>query len=270
MTTKLIFIGGGNMAEAIFAGLVTNPSYKIEVVQRNPEKLQRLQALYPNVKLSTTLEYTPTADDIVILAIKPQQAKETCLANKEQLANCTILSVMAGLATTSIINWLGNSRIIRTMPNTPSSIKQGITAIFSLPTVPTHHQDVVKDVFASLGLVHIAKDEIEIDKIIPVSSSAVAFMYYFMEGIINSAVNEFGFTQDEATKLVTQMTIGACGLLNANPEISIAEQRARVTSKRGSTEQGLISFANDNLHDITKVAMQKCYNRALEMAKEFN
>lgn len=270
MVTKLIFLGGGNMAEAIFAGLVNDAHYTIEVIQRNPDKVQRLQELYPNIKVTTTLEYSPSANDIVILAIKPQQAKEACLANKEKLQHCTLLSVMAGLATTSITNWLNNPRIIRTMPNTPSSIQQGITAIFSSPEVPSPHKTIVKEIFTSLGLVYIANDESEIDKIIPVSSSAVAFVYYFMEGIINSAVSEFGFSKEDATKLVTQMTIGTCGLLNANPDISIAEQRERVTSKRGSTEQGLITFANANLHEITKQAMQNCYNRALEMAKEFN
>ena len=85
MTTKLVFLGGGNMAEAIFAGLVNNSQFAIEVIQRNPENAARLQNDYPSIKVNPTLDYKLNQDDILLLAIKPQQAKEACLAIKNKI-----------------------------------------------------------------------------------------------------------------------------------------------------------------------------------------
>lgn len=270
MITKLIFLGGGNMAEAIFAGLVDNENFAIEVIQRNVEKADRLKNAYPTIRIMPTLDYTPNQDDIVFLAIKPQQAKEACLAIKQHLKNCTLISVMAGLPIESIANWIGNNKIIRTMPNTPSSIKKGITAIYSSDLVSEKNQKLAMSIFSKIGITYKAKNEAEIDKIAPVSSSAIAFIYYFMEGMIESAVKDFGFSRDEATEFVKQAVIGSSALLDISPEIGISEQRAKVTSKKGMTEQGLLTFERSGLHSITSEAMQNCYKRALEMAKEFN
>jgi pyrroline-5-carboxylate reductase len=115
-----------------------------------------------------------------------------------------------------------------------------------------------------------AQNEAEIDKIVPVSSSSIAFVYYFMEGLIESAVSEFGFERQQATALVKQVISGSSALLDANPEIAISEHRARVTSKKGATEQGVLTFEREQLHLMMKHAMQNCYARTLEMAKEFN
>lgn len=269
MTTKLVFLGGGNMAEAIFAGLISNHNFKIEVVQRNPEKIALLQQKYPTIKVSKTLEYPLTAQDILVLAIKPQQAKEACAAIKDKISDCLLVSVMAGLRCQTIASWLNNPRIIRTMPSTPSSVNKGITAIYSAPAVSNSEQNLVKEIFAGIGMVYSAKEENIIDKIVPISSSAVAFLYYFLEGIIDNAVNSFGFNHEEATALVKQLLSGSTALLEANPDIAISEQRQRVTSKKGATEQGVLTFENNSLHDIINQAMLNCYNRTLEMAKEF-
>ena len=270
MTTKLVFLGGGNMAEAIFAGLVTNPQFTIEVIQRNPEKAERLQSSYPSIKVSPTLDYELNQDDILLLAIKPQQAKEACLTIKDKIHKCLVVSVMAGMSIASITSWIDNSRIIRSMPNTPSSVAQGITAIFAPSTTSAEEQQLIRLIFNTIGMVYTAQTEDEIDKIVPLSSSAIAFVYYFMEGFINAAVNEFGFSQQQADTLIRQVVSGSSALLSANPDISISEQRSRVTSKKGATEQGVLTFEREKLHEITKQAMQNCYLRTLEMAKEFN
>ncbi len=270
MTTKLVFLGGGNMAEAIFAGLVNNSQFAIEVIQRNPEKAARLQNDYPSIKVNPTLDYKLNQDDILLLAIKPQQAKEACLAIKDKIHDCLVVSVMAGLSIASISSWIDNPRIIRTMPNTPSSVAQGITAIFAPSIISAQEQQLINLIFSIIGIVYTAQTEGEIDKIVPLSSSAIGFVYYFMEGFISAAVNEFGFNQQQADVLIRQVVSGSSALLSANPDISISEQRARVTSKKGATEQGVLTFEREKLHEITKQAMQNCYLRILEMAKEFN
>ncbi|MDD3267071.1 MAG: pyrroline-5-carboxylate reductase [Burkholderiales bacterium] len=267
---KIIFIGGGNMAEAIFAGLVSDESIQIYVIQRNLEKLARLKNTYPKIEFSTQLDYLPNNDDIVFLSIKPQNAKETCLNLHGKLQNCTLISVMAGVTIKNISEWANNTKIIRTMPNTPSSIAKGITAIYFTPEISVDVKKLVTSIFANIGLVHLADSEGIIDKIVPVSSSSIAFIYYFMEGMISSAVNSFGFSEKEATDLVKQVVAGSSALLTANLETPISEQRQRVTSKKGATEQGVLTFEKHELHEIINEAMHNCYARTLEMAKEFN
>lgn len=270
MTTRLIFLGGGNMAEAIFAGLVNNPDFTIEVIQRNPEKASRLSITYPNIKISSTLEHKLNPNDILVLAIKPQQAKEACATIQEKVSQCLIISVMAGIPISRLHLWLNNPRVIRTMPNTPSSIGKGITAIYSSEVITPSEDQLITQIFTTIGITYCAKNEAEIDKIVPISSSSIAFVYYFMEGLIKHAVNEFGFDNEQATALVKQVVSGSAALLDSNPTISIDEQRARVTSKKGATEQGVLTFEQEKLHEITLQAMQNCYKRTLEMAKEFS
>lgn len=269
MTTRLIFFGGGNMAEAIFAGLVSNSNYSITVIQRNPTKAETLKAKYQNITIKSTLDFTPGENDIVFLAIKPQQAKEALLPIKALLTQCTIISVMAGLAIETIQAWIGNEKIIRTMPNTPSSIGKGVTAIYSPNSIRQEHRDLCINIFNNIGSIYVAKDETEIDKIAPFSSSSIAFTYYFIEGFIKSAVEQFGFEKQDAQKFIAESMIGACELLVSDNEHSIEEQRARVTSKKGMTEQGVIAFEKHNLHAIINDATQKCYARAIEMSNEF-
>ncbi len=269
-TINLVFLGGGNMAEAIFAGLVNNPQFKIEVIQRNIEKAQLLQKKYPSIRVTAKLERQLTSEEILFLAIKPQQAKDACIAINQFTAQCLIVSVMAGVSIKSISNWLNNNKIIRTMPNTPSSVNKGITAWFANYSVLECHKLICEQIFSTIGITYQAKEEAEIDKIVPISSSSIAFVYYFMEGLIENAVQEFGFSREQATQLVKQVINGSSALLDANPEISISEQRARVTSKKGATEQGLITFEQQGLHEIIKLAMQNCYKRTIEMSHEFN
>ena len=269
MTTKLVFFGGGNMAEAIFSKIKDNKNFTIEVIQNNPERAQQLQTSYPNIKVSHALDYHLTPNDIFIIAVKPQYAKEALQPIKEYIQNCLLISVMAGIPCNTIINWVNNKRLIRTMPNTPASIGLGATAIYYPPIVTDKEQSVINSIFSAIGTIYQAPDETFVDKALPVTSSAVAFVYYFIEGLVNHAVAEFGFNEKDARELVNQTVLGSSGMIRQNSDIAISELRARVTSKKGTTEQGILTFEKHDLHSITAEAMDNCYNRALEMSKEF-
>ena len=269
MINKLIFFGGGNMAEAIFAGLATNQNYHIIVIQRNNEKADKLKLKYPKIVIKPTLDFSPDINDLVFLAIKPQQAKQALVPLKNLLNKCTLISVMAGLSSDTIANWLDNNKIIRTMPNTPSSIAKGVTAIYPSNSVTQESIALCNNIFTNIGTIYLAKEESEIDKIAPFSSSSIAFTYYFIEGFIKSAEEQFGFDKQEATKFITNSFIGACDLLLNDSSIGIEEQRSRVTSKKGMTEQGILTFEKYELHKIINEVAKNCYNRAIEMSTEF-
>lgn len=270
MTNKLVFFGGGNMAEAIFSKLRNNPSFNIEIIQNNHERAQELSHKYPEFRIQQTLDNTLDKDDILIIAVKPQHAKEAIAPIKEKIKNCIIISVMAGIPSKTIINWTDNQRVVRTMPNTPASLGLGATAIYCPELVTAQERTLIYSIFEAIGIIYPAQDESFVDKVLPVTSSTVAFIYYFIEGFINHAVERYGFTETDARNLVNQTVMGSSAMINKNPDIAIEELRARVTSKKGTTEQGILTFEANGLHDIIAKAMDNCYNRALEMAKEFN
>ena len=269
MTTRLVFLGGGNMAEAILSGLVSNPDFRIEVIQRNPLKAQALSACYPQIKVHAQLSEKLAAQDILILAIKPQHAKEACQAITPLIQECLIISVMAALSCPTLHTWCHNQRVVRTMPNTPASVGMGVTAIYMPVDCSLSEQTKIQQIFSGLGLIYLAQDESEIDKMAPVASSAIGFTYYFMEGLIKQSVEKFGFRAEDAKRLVTQAVAGTVALIQATPELSLPELRAQVTSKKGMTEQGILALEENNFHHSIAAAMERCYQRAAEMAKEF-
>jgi pyrroline-5-carboxylate reductase len=270
MPTRLIFLGGGNMAEAIFAGLINQPTLSIEVIQRNPLKAQRLKDLYPTLRVSAQLEHKLNPEDILFLAIKPQQAKEAIMPIKDKLSDCTLVSVMAGINCQTIVELTANSRIIRSMPNTPLSVGKGITALYASTEVDLTVKHHIDSYFRTLGMVFWAEQEKQIDQVVPISSSAIAFIYYFMEGLIDAAVNQFGFSHELASNLVKEAVGGSFALLAATPAVTISEQRTRVTSKKGATEQGLQTFMAHDLHHIIAAAVRNCYNKTVELGQAYN
>lgn len=270
MASKLVFFGGGNMAEAIFSKIRNSTIFSIKVIQNNSERASELALKYPEFEISPQLNYTLDKEDFLIIAVKPQHAKEAITAIKNKIQNCIIISVMAGIPSKTIVSWTGNQRVIRTMPNTPASIGLGATSIYYPALITQQEKDIVNTIFSAIGIIYAAKDESFVDKVLPVTSSTVAFIYYFIEGFVKHAVEKYGFSEIDARNLVNQTVLGSSAMISNNPDIPISELRARVTSKKGTTEQGILTFEANDLHGIIAKAMDNCYNRALDMAKEFS
>jgi pyrroline-5-carboxylate reductase len=266
--TRLIFIGGGNMAEAIFAKL-PQEIYEIIVIQRNYTKLNTLGSKYPHIKLYPSLEFNTLASDLVILAIKPQDAKLTCQSVAAKIVLSNIISVMAGIKSEVLQHWLNNSKIIRTMPNTPSSVNLGVTGIYSTPNVETQVIEQIKSIFECIGKVYCFIDENYIDKIIPVSGSAPAYVFYFVESMLECATTIFGFQEEMAREMIVQVLKGSCKMLEANPDTPVSTLRENVTSKKGTTEAALNVLIEHNFKQTIAEAENACFNRAQELNKLF-
>lgn len=130
---KIGFLGGGNMARAIVAGLVSSgadPKH-VTVMDRHPEKLAALREQF-----GITTQEKPgdwiTALDVVVLAVKPQGLKECC----EQVASLvspetTVLSIAAAVRADVIADWLGTRRVVRCIPNTPAMVGKGFSGLLS-------------------------------------------------------------------------------------------------------------------------------------------
>ncbi|MEN3812991.1 NAD(P)-binding domain-containing protein [Chromobacterium piscinae] len=122
---RITFIGGGNMAGAIIGGLARQGGH-IHVVEHQQDKLDQLAADF-GASGSQTLPENFSADDVVVLAVKPQQLRELCLALAPVLNGALVVSIAAGIRLDALGRWLGSRRIVRVMPNTPAMVGKGVS-----------------------------------------------------------------------------------------------------------------------------------------------
>ena len=137
---KIGFLGGGNMARAIVAGLVASgiPGDDVTVMDRHPEKLAKLNEQF-GVRMQTALGDWVSELDIVVLAVTPQGLKDFCLEAASHIsAQTTVLSIAAAVPAEAIVGWLGTKRLVRAMPNTPAMVvKESFFIVYSAGVSPS-------------------------------------------------------------------------------------------------------------------------------------
>lgn len=267
---KICFIGGGNMAAAMIAGM-TSHGYKsqdIIVFDRNEHKCLNLSRKY-NIETSTSLLDTVKLADIVILAIKPQNMSELIKNIRDAVTSEQLIVTVAAGIQTNAYERLFNKEIsfARTIPNTPSSLGYGATGIYFNSNITADKKAIVIDIMQTMGVVTVVEDEKEIDIIAAIASSGPAYYFQFMEHMVNAAVKQ-GLEKKQAEKLVAQTCLGAAQMaLNTNDDMT--NLRKNVTSKKGITYEALTIFENFNLGEIVDKAIQANIARAQQLAIEF-
>lgn len=236
---RITFIGGGNMASALIAGLLRHatPAQHIAVVEPNAETCARLIAAYP-VRTFSELCAEAVAADAVVLAVKPQQLKAVAQAFAPLLSAQLVVSIAAGVRAHRLSAWLmGYAHVVRTMPNTPAMIGAGITALFALPEVTAAQRQTAEMILRAAGEVFWVEDEALMDVVTAVSGSGPAYVFYFIEALQQAAL-ELGLETAAARRLALQTMLGSAQLAAAGSE-DAATLRARVTSKAGTTERAI-------------------------------
>jgi pyrroline-5-carboxylate reductase len=265
---KIIFIGGGNLAQAIFSKLNLN-KYHIEVVQHNHNKIQQLKQIYPNIKFSYQLEYKPDINNLVVLAVKPQDAKQLCISLQDKLQDTNIISVMAGITISSLTTWLNNHKVTRVMPNVLVSVAYGTSGVFFNKAISIKIKNIIIDIFNSVGNTYIFDIEDDINKITAIAASSPAYLFYFLECMIKSTIN-LGIDEQKAKDIVLQIVAGSVEFIKQNNTNSIENLRAKITSKNGTTEAAIRVLEKANLAQIVNDAENACYVRAQELSQESN
>ncbi len=268
---KIGFIGAGNMATAIITGLLKN-SYankSIYISDINKNVLTKLQQTL-NINIINDNKQLAGICDIVVLAIKPNIAKQVC----KEIAGSNIkllVSVLAGIRITSIETWLNNglsnnTAIVRLMPNTPAIIGYGATGIYANNLVSSSHKQQINNIVNSIGIGVWVDYEGLIDTITAISGSGPAYFFYMLEIMIESAV-ELGLDKKSAHKLATQTALGAS--LMAQNTIEYETLRDKVTSPNGTTYAAIEDMKNNNVAINIKSAIKSAYLRSKELADEF-
>lgn len=272
---KILFIGGGNMAQALISGLLGRSVEASDIKVSDPSAEIRAQLAdkgIDSVDPATDPEAAKQAvqaADVVLLAVKPQVMSAVVSAFAEVLDKQLVISVAAGLSTGSLVNMLqGYRTIVRAMPNTPAMIQMGATGLYAGADITESQRQLAYEVMAASGLVMWVDHEEQMHAVTAVSGSAPAYFFYFIESMIDGAV-ALGLERKQAAALAMQTALGAAQMSIASDDTP-AELRRKVTSPNGTTQAALESMQASDIGEHIKQAMQACYERSQAISNEMN
>jgi len=266
---RLCFYGAGSMAEAIVRGLIgqglTAPE---QIGMLNRQNAERLVELNDRYGVETAGDAAAKQDmirkaDIIFLAPKPKDAAGVLEQLRDVLSpNQLIVSVIAGLSIRTIEQLLGRPMaIVRTMPNTSSTIGLGATGISYSESVTAEQQAIAEAMFQAVGLTTVVEEPL-LDVVTGVSGSGPAYIYYMMESMIASGV-KLGLTAEAARDLTVQTVLGAAEMVRSTGE-QPADLRRKVTSPNGTTQAALETL---DAHQFS-IGVERAVARAAERAGE--
>ncbi|MFH1386799.1 MAG: pyrroline-5-carboxylate reductase [bacterium] len=234
---KIVFLGAGKMAEAIFSRLTSGNTIIVSDIDK-----KRLATLKRKYKITVASDNAAafSAGEVVVLAVKPQQMGEVLGNVKCQMTNDklrkVIISIAAGVPTKYLQDKLPGCQIVRAMPNNPALVGAGITAIAKGSRITHYALRITKKIFASVGEV-VEIPEKMMDGATGLSGSGPAYVYQMIEAMTAGGV-KVGLPAKIAAKLAVQTVFGAAAAVKETG-IEPKELRAMVTSPGGTTIEGL-------------------------------
>ncbi|MEQ1484106.1 pyrroline-5-carboxylate reductase [Methyloglobulus sp.] len=268
-TTKIGFIGGGNMAASLLNGLVASghEPKRLWVSDINPETLANLSASL-DINVTQSNHEVIRSVDVVVLAVKPQILAQVAqeiapLLQQHQL----LVSIAAGINQASLSKWLGaDVAIVRCMPNTPALVLTGATALHANDKVNPDQRDLAETILRAVGIALWVDDESELDAVTAVSGSGPAYFFLLMEAMEKVAV-ELGLNEATARLLIQQTALGAAKIALESSETP-GELRKRVTSPGGTTQQAIETFEAGGFSQLVSKALRAARDRSVEMSKQ--
>ena len=259
-------VGSGSMAEAMLSGLLARglvePGHVICSHPR-PERRAQLEGLL-GVATSAGNADAVAGCDVVLLAVKPQVLPEVmpelrAALRPEQL----VLSVIAGAGTGTLGTGLGHPAIVRSMPNTPATIGQGVTVWYATPSVTEEGKARTRVMLGALGREFEVHDERQVAMATAVSGSGPTYIFLFIEAMIDAAVH-LGFPRHVARELVLDTVQGSAAYALASGR-HVAELREAVTSPAGTSAEALYQLERGGLRTVVSDAVWAAFQRVTEI-----
>lgn len=266
---KILVIGVGNMGMTFAEGMAASPLldrrklmvYDISTVKMSLLRGMKIFDVYDSIEACL-----PQAE-LIFLVVKPYQCPELFktlkpLLNPEQL----VISLMAGVSIKGIQDGLGIRKVVRTMPNLPAQVGKGITTYIEAPEVSREELSTVRELLDTTGKSVKVENENFIDASTGISGSGPAYVFYFMQSMIEAALR-MGFSEQDSRLLVSQTFEGAVELFNRN-NLSPETWMERVASKGGTTRAALDYMEDHKVKELIKNAAYAAFDRAVELGKE--
>ena len=261
------FIGGGVMAEAIISGMIkAELDVNITVSEPITERAAYLKRTYA-VAIANNIDAVGSAN-LAVLSVKPQQLGDVAHEIRDvvpALTQLTLMSIMAGVQSKTIIDQLGCDRLIRIMANTPAQIGLGATAWTATPSVTSEMREFAVEMLESFGEQVYFDDEKLVDIATALSASGPAYVFVFIEALVDGAV-QLGMSNTDARALAIQMVLGSAALAKETGKHP-AELRNMVTSPGGTTAAALHAMELSGFRKASIDAVLAAYERGEQLAK---
>ncbi len=273
---RVLFVGGGNMCQAILGGLTAQgvPMSGMHAIEPSADARAALLAM--GVASSSEFHDANLDVDSIVLAVKPQMMQVALAPLAGKLRTQLVISIAAGIRSADLARWLaGNVRnadatgyrnIVRAMPNTPALIRAGITGLYASNAVGKDARAATEALLGAVGKTAWFDDEALLDAVTAVSGSGPAYVFYFIEAL-EAAARELGFDDETARQFALQTFLGGAKLAagSADPPATL---RARVTSKRGTTERAIETFDSLDIKQRIIAGVKAANERSRELGDE--
>jgi len=263
---NVAFVGGGVMGEVVLSAILDKglaSPQDVSVSDVSESRRHYLEQKYAVATLGDNRQVVGRGD-IVVLAIKPQNLTEVMAELNGRFGPAqVVVSIIAGAGIDTLSHGLNHRRIVRVMPNTPARIGQGMTVWTATDEVTEQQREQVGSILSAMGKEIYVDDEKYIDMATAVSGSGPAYVFLFVEALIEAA-KHIGLPQDMAQKLALQTLTGSSLFLEKSGK-EPSELRRMVTSPGGTTAEALARLEKGQFIELVKQAVEAAYNKAREL-----
>lgn len=265
---KIGFIGAGNMGGAILGGIVKSGIIDNEHIIASAKSDQTVEKIKNNYNVNVTKDSKEVVkfSDLVVVGVKPNMYNEVLEEIKDEINNDKIIiTIAAGKTIESVEKIIGaDKKIIRTMPNTPALVGEGMTSLSPNKNINEEELDLVKSLFDSLGKSEVIKEDL-IHSVIGASGSSTAYAFMFIEAIADGAVLA-GMPRSQAYKFAAQGVLGAAKMV-LETDTHPGELKDMVCSPGGTTIEAVKVLEEERFRGAVIKAVEACVNKSKEMSK---
>lgn len=268
MNKKIGFIGSGNMGGAMIGGIIKANLTKKEniyVSDINEASLARVKETY-GVNVTTDNAELASVCDILVLAVKPFLYPIVIKGIKDVVKSDVIIVVIAAGQSSQTVQSLfeRDIKIVKTMPNTPALVGEGMAAISPSKNVSKEETAEIVEIFNSFGKSEIVAEHL-MDAVTAVSGSSPAYVYMFIEAMADAAVVE-GMPRDTAYKFAAQAVLGSAQMVLETGKHP-GELKDMVCSPGGTTIAAVAKLEETGFRTSVMQAMKACADKSKEMSK---
>jgi len=260
------FIGSGVMAEAMIGGLLGKSLLTSDQIVASDAREDRAHELTARYGIRATTDNAAAAEsaNILVLSVKPQVFPQVARVVRGHAGGAQlILSILAGVKIRTIADGLLNPSVVRAMPNTPAQIGQGITVWTATPEVPEPQREQARQLLRALGEEIFMDDEKYLDMATALSGTGPAYVFLFMEAMIDAGVH-MGFSRRDAEKLVIQTMRGSVEFADKSG-LHPAELRNQVTSPGGTSAEAIYHLEKGGLRTVIARAVWAAFQRSIAL-----
>lgn len=267
---KIAFIGPGVMAEAMIGGLIRQgvaPAAALLAAGPGQERVEQLSQRYGIQPFTDNAEAARQAD-VVVLSVKPQRLEKVLSGLRGAIQpGALVLSIVAGATIEKISAGLGHSMVVRSMPNTPAQIGEGITVWTAAPAVSNEQKEMARQILGALGEEIYVEEETYLDYATALSGTGPAYVFLFMEAMVDAGVH-LGFPRRIAEQLVASTVRGSVDYWWNRPDPPhLARLRNQVTSPGGTTAYAMYYLDKMGFRTAISRAIWAAYERTRELGK---